>query len=132
MYARRYAFLHEEDNIHSAIGIEKNRGDNLDSAICAEVDRMVQDNRDMRKSEGFERILNVTIPTNEVEAFYAGYMYGQIIQKMNETNAQIGAPDKQDDHDPPTHFIVFDRSTLIELALFMAIFIIDICVTILS
>lgn len=128
MHARRYAFLHEEDNILHALGIEDSRGNNLDNAICAEVDRIDLDKRDVIKSEAFERILNATIPTNEVEAFYVGYHFAQ---KVKETNAKKGAPEKKDDPDPPTHFIVFDRSTLIALAVFTAIFIIDICVTIL-
>lgn len=128
MYARRYAFLHEEDNIYQAIGIEDNRGDNLYESICAEVYRIDQDTRDVSKSEAFERVLNATVPTNEVEAFWVGYTFAQ---KVKETNAKKGAPDKKDDPDPPTHFIVFGHRSLIALVLLIALFIIDICVTIL-
>lgn len=107
MHARRYAFLHEEDNILHALGIEDSRGNNLDNAICAEVDRIDLDKRDVIKSEAFERILNATIPTNEVEAFYVGYHFAQ---KVKETNA---------------------RSTLIALALLTGLLIINICLIIL-
>lgn len=74
MYARRYAFLHEEENICPAIGIDDKRGHNLYELICAEVYRIDQDTRDVSKSEAFERVLNATIPTNEVEAMYVGFV----------------------------------------------------------